>query len=301
MKIAVLLTCFNRRQKTVSCLASLGTAYKNYNENNKEGRQLKIEIYLTDDGSSDGTADAAWSIVDYAPLHILQGSGSLYWAGGMRFCWKEAMKRNNEWDFYLLLNDDTDLLSCAFSELLSTHVYSLNQTGKAGIYSGITCSKSNPKQLTYGGDVWVNHFLGTMRRLDKTDVPQRCDMTNANILLVPKEVVNRIGIFYEKYQHDNADSDYSNYANKKGVPVWVTAGYCGVCDYDHPNRAKQAEIVCAMSLKERKEYFKNPVHSSKDYIIYRSRVTPFRLPLVLLGRLLNLYWPKLYYKIDKVR
>ena len=301
MKIAVLLTCHNRQEKTSQSLISLGKALMDYNRGRNSSSKLEIEVYLTDDGCTDETVPNAESIVNYAPLHILKGDGNLFWAGGMRFCWKEALKRNSEWDFYLLLNDDTVLYENAFSELMNTHNYNMGKTGIPGLYSGITCSKEEPKRLTYGGDVWVNKFMGKMKRLDKSEVPQRCDMTNANILLVPTEVVNKIGIFYEKYQHDNADSDYSNLANKKGVPVWVTANYCGECDDDHPDRKKQADIVCSMSLNERKRYFENPIHSSKDYLLYRSRVTPLRYPLVWVGRIMNLYLPRLYYFLDGVR
>ena len=49
MKIAVLLTCHNRREKTLSCL-------KNLLEQNLE--DIDLSVYLVDDGSSDGTSDA---------------------------------------------------------------------------------------------------------------------------------------------------------------------------------------------------------------------------------------------------
>ena len=56
MKIAVLLTCFNRRDYTLSCLKSLFTAQKCYNEYGKD--KLNLEVFLVDDGSKDGTSDA---------------------------------------------------------------------------------------------------------------------------------------------------------------------------------------------------------------------------------------------------
>lgn len=45
------------------------------------------------------------------------------------------------------------------------------------------------------------------------------DLTNANILLVPKVVVDKIGIFYEGYKHGRANNDYSLLARRKGIPV----------------------------------------------------------------------------------
>lgn len=56
------------------------------------------------------------------------------------------------------------------------------------------------------------------------------DLTNANVLLVPKEVVDKIGIFYEGYKHGCADNDYSMLVRRTGIPVLITPGACGTCE-----------------------------------------------------------------------
>ncbi len=299
MKIAVLLTCFNRKDKTISCLTSLYNALNLYNENNEN--KIEISIYLTDDGCTDGTGDEVRNNFSDKNINILQGTGNLYWAGGMRFAWNEALKKHKDWDFYLLLNDDTDLLDNLFKELLETHKYSLDNYKQAGIYSGITSSKSDNNKMTYGGDVWKNRFLGTTTRLKPVGKPQLCDITNANILLVSKEVVDKIGIFWDSYIHGRADYDYSNTARKKGIPVLLTANFCGKCDNDHKSSKEIANAVMKMSLSERKKYFSHPIHSNKDYLKYIRRNMPFRYPMVYLGRLLNVYLPKFYYKLNGIR
>jgi len=50
MEIAVLITVFNRKEKTLSCLKSLF--------NQKLDKKITLKVFLTDDNSSDGTADA---------------------------------------------------------------------------------------------------------------------------------------------------------------------------------------------------------------------------------------------------
>ena len=50
--VAVLLTCFNRKEKTLASLVRLFEAKEAYNSN------LNLSIFLTDDGSTDGTGDA---------------------------------------------------------------------------------------------------------------------------------------------------------------------------------------------------------------------------------------------------
>lgn len=46
----------------------------------------------------------------------------------MRLAWNEALKRHDDWDFYLLINDDTDLFDDCFEELVDTHVYCFQKT-----------------------------------------------------------------------------------------------------------------------------------------------------------------------------
>src|SRR5690348_12096667 len=97
MTIAVILTTFNRKKKTITCLENLGRQSLPDN--------ITLDLYITDDASSDGTPEA---ILEHFPkAHLYHGSGSLYWAGGMRNSWRKALQSRP--DFYLLLNDDTVL------------------------------------------------------------------------------------------------------------------------------------------------------------------------------------------------
>lgn len=299
MKIAVLLTCFNRKEKTLSCLNSLYLALEAYN--NKSEDKIELSIYLTDDACTDGTGEAVKNNFIDKDITILQGTGSLYWAGGMRLAWNEALKKHNEWDFYLLLNDDTDIFPKSFSLLMQTHQYSMEHYGMGGVYTGATCAKDDSTLCTYGGDVWVNRMKGTTRRLSPIGIPQMCVMTNANVLLVASEVVDKIGIFSKDYQHGMADSDYGIRAGKSGIPVLLTSEYCGACDNDHTEHKVVAECICAMSLTERRRYFKHPMHSNSDYLRFIRNTSPMRLPMVWLGRMLNLYFPRFYYKLNNSR
>ena len=284
MKIAVLLTCHNRRTKTERCLSSLLHVSQQFNSKANENELIQLEVFLSDDGCTDGTVEAARKVLN-----------------GMRFCWREAMKRHSNWDYYLLINDDTEMMENLFEELFFAEKYAMDHYEQEGIVSGITCATDDSTKLTYGGDVWSNRLLGTTRRLKPNGEPQICDFTNANILLVPTKVVDKIGIFIDEFQHGKADYDYSNTARKAGIPVVLTAKFCGRCDRDHIDERGIARKVSAMSLKERKEYFSSPIYSIKDYLLLVKRTAPMRYPMVLFGRMLNLYFPKLYYGLSLKR
>lgn len=296
MNIAVLLTCHNRKQKTENCLNSFLKAIDFYNNSHKT--TINYKIFLTDDGCTDGTAEAIRNILpDKSTLHVLHGDGYLYWAGGMRMCWKEALKSDISWNYYFLLNDDVELMNCVFSELFNAEQYTLKNIGAEGLVSGITCNPEQPAQVTYGGSVWTNKMLFTHKRLNPIGTPQPCDIANANILLVPAIIVKKIGIFYDKYQHSLADYDYSIMAHKAGFPVILTANACGYCQHDHNNQNAESKKIIGMSLTERKKYFQHPTRSNKDYLSFIKRVCPLRLPIVWIGRTLNVYLPRLYYTL----
>ena len=139
--IAVIITCYNRKAKTLACLDRLFHAQEVQGD-------VELSVFLTDDGCTDGTADAVRTTFAGKDIHILQGNGQLYWAGGMLLAWKAAMSQSKEWDFYLLLNDDTFVMEGVFKELFSTHEHSLRTFGKAGIYSGVTCDPHDPQRIT---------------------------------------------------------------------------------------------------------------------------------------------------------
>lgn len=300
MQIAVLLTCFNRKDKTCTCLKSMYADLEKYNATHSEDK-ISLEVFLVDDGCTDGTADVVRAQFSNQIVHIIQGSGALFWAGGMRLAWSEAYKRHSEWDFYLLLNDDTILLLNTFEELIVTHKYSLDKYGKGGIYSGITCASNDYNKCTYSGNVWVNKAKGTSKRLGPSDTPQMCDTTNANILLVSKEVVEQVGRFSTAYQHGLADYDYSIRVRKHGLPVLITANTCGICDNDHEDFQEMAKRITNMSLIQRWKYFRHPVHSSSDYLRFIWNTSPRRYPMVWIGRMLNLFFPRFYYNLNEKR
>lgn len=66
--IAVLLTVFNRKDKTLKCLQHL------FNQLPIEG--YSIDVYLTDDGCTDGTPEAVKE--QYPQVNIIHGDGNLF-------------------------------------------------------------------------------------------------------------------------------------------------------------------------------------------------------------------------------
>lgn len=301
IKIAAILTVFNRKQKTLSCLQHLFEAVKAYNQQGMKNGDIAVTVFLTDDGCTDGTADAVKTAYPTQDIHILQGTGSLFWAGGMRFAWQAAIDSGTQWDYYLLLNDDTYIYNNVFIELFEADEYGFQQTGRHGLSSGITCQPENREEITYGGFLFGSKAKGVHVLAQPLGIPQNVDMSHANILLVHHDVVNVQGIFFHGFIHGAADEDYSMTAKRNRFPIIVTSHVCGECAYDHDSSKEEIKWLTTLSLKERKAYVNAPTHSDHDYLLYVRRNLPLRFPMAWLLRKVRLYSPKLYFRITHFR
>jgi GT2 family glycosyltransferase len=298
INIATIITCHNRKQMTMKALSCLYEAAETYRQ--ESDSPLRLKLFLTDDGCSDGTAESIEQTFRNEDIVILKGNGQLYWAGGMRYAWKEALKEHSQWGYYLLLNDDTFLFKHALIELLETHHYSLKTYSKGGVYSGITCC-TNQQKITYGGGYYSHPLIGKFVLIHPDGHPQTCKITNANILLVPKTVVDEIGIFDSCYRHRCADWAYGLQANKAGLPVLVTASVCGICEDDHYSDEEEQEYVKKMSIRQRITYFSSPLRSTKDILAFMARFQKVKYPIVYVARFINIFFPTLYYRFNEMR
>lgn len=281
--IAILLTVFNRKEKTIACLDAIEKTPRS------EGHTPHIEVFLTDDGSTDGTQEAIAEQNYGFPIHILNGNGNLYWNGGMISSWKAALK-HGDFDGFLWLNNDTVMLPSFWKGLLETHTYSICQYKKGGIYVGSTYDPQT-KVFTYGGFNFENrwtlkdHFI-----IPDGKQPQTCQCAHGNITFVSKDVVDTMGIFYDGYIHGAGDHDYTYRAYKKGFPILVMPYYVGECENDHnKNIVKLAD----MSLKERLAYVKSPIgYNFHNTLLFQRRCFPYRLPFVWLMSWIKIIFPQ---------
>lgn len=211
-RIAVLMTCRNRKALTIRCLQGLSP-------------QLGSEdaIFLVDDGSSDGTSGAVqeWFLANSsaasAKLHLIPGTGNLYWAKGMRLAWETAEK-SGDWRGYLWLNDDTELNPNALAQLASE----ADVDGTTIIVGELV---DQTGQIVYG-----------MRSKG---------LFTGNFVWIPKPVFEELGLICGDYAHAWADSDYAMRAKRKGIAVRS----CGVVGHaeGHPNRPS----LRGLSFRER--------------------------------------------------
>jgi GT2 family glycosyltransferase len=232
MRLAALLTCHNRREKTLACLHALHACTLPAN--------CKLVAYLVDDGSQDGTAAAVRN--EFPLVTVIEGNGNLFWNGGMRCAFGAAIKDGH--DAYLWLNDDTTLYPEALQNILACgdRLAEIN-SGRQDIIVGATCDAVSGK-LTYGGltsrSRWSPHYYV---HLPVADEPQACKTLNGNCVLIPHAVVQAIGNIDEAFVHAIGDWDYGFRARKAGFNIWMAPGFIGTCSQNPPNRVPLAETA----------------------------------------------------------
>lgn len=222
VSIAVVLTCFNRREKTAACLHAL------VHQASHLADRCQLRLVVTDDGSTDGTPEML--AADFPQVTVLHGDGNLFWAGGMRAAFGHALAEGHH--FYLWINDDVELYPDCLQVLLDTHDRQLAVTGQSGLVVG---SMRNPLgQFTYGGMVRKARLWGPQYpKVQPEDQPRVCDTMNGNCVLISRAAASLLGNMDAAYRHGIGDMDYGLRATQAGLPVWVMPGYAGVCTHDH--------------------------------------------------------------------
>ena len=221
-RVAAVLAAYNRKDLTLACLRSLRA---------QQVAGVALDAFALDDASSDGTAAAIAE--EFPEITLLHGNGKLYWNGGMRRAFAAAMA--GDYDYYLWMNDDTELDDGALAVLLDTERQLRERGHEAVIVAGST-RHPDTGELTYGGVV-RSHRWRPMRSelVEPGDTPRPCDTMNGNATLISRAVVGRVGNIDPAFVQQMGDFDYGLRARAAGCSVWIAPGTLGACA-SHPER-----------------------------------------------------------------
>lgn len=240
MNVAVLITCHNRREKTLRCLHALVEAASEV-----KGKSVGISVFLVDDGSTDGTSESVLAWYRGLPPHstsavniqLIAGTGDLFWAKSMALAWHEALKSEEAirsatptftYNYFLWLNDDVELYSNALRTLCST------EADDSTVLVGKVESSTNSAVKTYGV---VGKWF------------------NGNFVLIPRKVSDVVGIISDEYTHAKADYDYAERVRRAGFKIAETDYFVGVCRNDFGEKYRSMSLVERLILLRRPGYW----------------------------------------------
>ncbi len=204
MKIAVLITCFNRKNVTLTCIQKvMASNLKNFS----------VDVFVVDGGSTDGTVLAILELYPRAKVMVRQG---LYWNRGMIVAWEMAANSEIDYDAFLLLNDDVHLYKDAISELVK--IAEIENGRKIAV--GFTVSPTTGA-ISYGG---LKRQVGLSRiRFERSSSNNDEIVTmNGNCVLVPRVIYENLGMLNSRFQHSFGDIDYGLRATKAGFNIVLT-------------------------------------------------------------------------------
>jgi GT2 family glycosyltransferase len=277
LKVAVLLTCYNRVEVTLRGLERL------FAQRLPDGCQR--DVFLVDDASPDGTGARVRE--RFPQVKVIKGTGDLFWSGGMRLAWQTAAE-HDDYDFYLWLNDDVWLADGAVATLLADYAAVRVRYGE-GMVVGTLYDEADSREIFYG--CWNEK----RERVMPTGVPVPFDgEMSGNAVLVGREVFQRVGVFCGEFRHSLADNDYARLARAEGFTTCCASAVLGWCE---PNRRVDKKLLPGLPLVQRVRMFYSPKgFALRDYLIYKRRHWGWQWMLSWCKAWTNILFPRFFAK-----
>lgn len=232
MRILAIFTCFNRRELTARSMKLLAK-----NEN------VIFDYVILDDNSSDGTREMLRELQreEGCRIDLLEGDGNNFWNGGMYKAIEHAKKVYPDYEYYMLMNDDTKFVVGIFDEMLP-------QLKSDTVMIGAICNEDG--SLSYGGIKYVKGIK--YKKYGPEAQHMGFDTFNANCALIPRDIFMQVGID-PFYQHSIGDFDYGLQISKKGYDIRIYSKYVGECNDTNLAKTWQDETLPKMERIRLKE------------------------------------------------
>ncbi len=277
-KTAILITTYNRRLITLKCIESL-------KKNSKF--DSSFDIYIADSNSKDKTLQEIKRL--NPEIKVFNVGDNFFWSQGMNLAWKKA-RETYEYDFYLWLNDDTNLNIKSLEIIFEDYRVAPNKSILVGVTSDVNGN------ITYGGR---NSTEGEI--ISPNGTIQRVNYINGNFVLIPKNVFNQLGYIDKRYSHALGDIDYGLRAKNKDVNIFISSKIIGNCSR---NKIRSYESIIK-TLDNEKNLFKRMVKLNRSLVLpfkeyYYFNKKHFGLVKTIkfiFGYLLLILSPTLYFKL----
>lgn len=209
MKVACIMTCFNRAALTISAIKSL--------EKNKN----IIDYYVVDDNSTDGTEESLINL-NNSRINIIHGTGQLFYGGGMRLGMECVIDNKKDYDYVLLINNDVQFYENAIDKLIDC-------SKKLPNCVVVGCTENDQGKLSYGGIKYKSKFSTKYYKVG-VDNREECDTFNGNCVLIPFYIFNNCGVYDKVFIHNFAEFDYGHTIVRHKYKIFSSDFYVGVCN-----------------------------------------------------------------------
>lgn len=236
VRVAAVIPVYNRKDLTLQCLRSMERL---------DLDDIDLEIFIVDDGSTDGTSDAV--IREFPQVNIVRGNGDLWYTGAINLGIEAAMKTAPE--FLLLANDD----QVYDSHALKFMVESAKRYGPC-VVGALLLLWDTPHRIFQVSPTWKTIWGGWRHWQHQTiwTVPETCwdvDLIVGNCMLVTADAVKRFGPMNEILFPNSGDAEFTPRLKRKGIRLLVDPRVRVFCQ---PNEIPRS--IGEMSFKEKFRY-----------------------------------------------
>jgi GT2 family glycosyltransferase len=194
VKVVAVVLSWNGREDTLACLRSL------------EGEG--IDVVVVDNASEDGTAEAVTG------AEVIRNERNLGYAGGMNVGIRRALERGA--DAVLLLNNDVEVEPGAVAALVGA-------LDGAGAVCPLIVFADDPARVWYSGARFdPRRGYNGRHRAERLEAVEETERICGAAVLVPRDVVERVGMFDEELFAYVEDADWSLRARRLGLLLLVT-------------------------------------------------------------------------------
>lgn len=214
ISLAVLLTSHNRCSQTLYAINEITTQ--------RLGSGIEVRVYLADAGSTDGTPRAVRS--RFPDVVLMEVGPELFWNRGMHVAFQAAMDADH--DFYLWLNDDTQVDKDAIHRALDTFAKARHPPAL------VVGAARDPESGVHTYGAYVRRKGLHPLKFDRVpigDTPSCADTMNGNFVLIPAQVAQNVGNLDWKFSHSIGDFDYGLRATRLGYDIITIPGTVGTC------------------------------------------------------------------------
>jgi len=191
-KIHILTAVHNDLHDTIKLLKCIySQTYKNF------------DVYLVDDGSSDGTRE--YVSRKYPEVNLLKGDGNLWWTGSLNLGLKSILKRASGNDYIWIINND-----CYFDKNTLEELYNFGEAhGGIGNIVGSVVVDAKTKKIWDSG-VRINWHSMKFSKFNFTEKKVEADALSTKGTLYPASVFKVVGLFDAKhFPHYFSDYEFS--------------------------------------------------------------------------------------------
>jgi len=225
-ELSIIIVNYNTRDLLKSCLRSV---FKNKDK-------LKLEVIVVDNGSTDGSPEMVKK--ESPRVRLIENEENLGFAKAVN----QGIKRAKG-EYILLLNSDVIMKSGALREMLNF----AERHPLAGIIGGKLVGPDGsiqasvyhfPTILRAVREFWFGQKDAYQKYAPQVDKPAIVDAVTGAAMLIPKKIIDEVGLLDERYFMYFEDLDYCRRVKKTGYRTY----YLPQVEFVHYHGASGKEI-----------------------------------------------------------